>query len=193
MWITKQIVLGLCQALLMVNSGCRSGPPPSPEAGVTLQPGRYLEGFYFTPGFVPEEAAFAMEPFALEEVSGLDRHAFQEALQTGMARAFAANGLKLKPGPGACRVSGTVRRVAVQGAVLRAFLGKMSLHLEISGVITREGQTLFAFSDRLKVTSPLNPGPAAPKERELLAQQALRAFFHHLLTEMLSYRTSEPG
>lgn len=193
MWFTKQIVLGLCLALLMVCGGGCHRPLPAPAPGVTLLPGRYLEGSYRAPGFAPGEAAYELQAFTVEEIRGLDRDTFLDLLQTDLAQAFEANGLKLKSGTGVCRVSGSVRRMTMQGALLRSLLGTISVHLEVSGAITREGQTLFAFSDRVRITSPVNLGPPAPKERELLVQQALRAFFHHLLTEMLFYRASEPA
>ena len=37
------------------------------------------------------------------------------------------------------------------------------------------------------MTSPVNPGTPAPKERELLLGQAVRTFAAHLLNELLLY------
>jgi hypothetical protein len=37
------------------------------------------------------------------------------------------------------------------------------------------------------MSSPVNPGPPAPKEDELLLRQAARTFASHLLNEMLLY------
>ena len=70
--------------------------------------------------------------------------------------------------------------------------GKISAGLEVSGAITREGQTLFAFRDRVRVTSPVKPGPPAPKEGELLLRQAVQAFVNHLLTELLLHGPPVP-
>ena len=193
MWFTKQIALGLCLALLMVSGGgCRPRPLPSPVEGVTLQPGRYLEGYYFAPGFAPGQATYALEPFTVEEARGIDANTVADLLQTELAKAWSANGLKLKPGKGFCRVSGVVRQVKVQGSLFRFVMGKLSILLEVSGAITRDGETLFAFSDLIQATSPLKPGPAAPKEKELLVGQAVRSFLNHLLTELLLQSTPGP-
>jgi len=43
------------------------------------------------------------------------------------------------------------------------------------------------------VSSPVNPGPAAPKENELLLRQAARTFAVHLLNELLLYRPLAEG
>ena len=186
MWCTKQIVLGLCLALLMVGGGsCGPRPLPSPVEGVTLQPGRYLEGYYAAPGFAPDQVTYALEPFAVEKAQGIDPDSFRDLLQTELTQAWEANGLKLKGAKGVCRLSGTVLRVRVKGEHFRFLTGQISAQLEVSGAITRGDETLFAFSDRVKVSSPVNPGPPAPKERELLLRQAVRAFLNHLLTELL--------
>jgi hypothetical protein len=186
MWFTKQIALGLCLALLMVGgSSCVRRPLPAPVSGVTLQPGRYVEDYYRAPGFAADQDAYTLEPFAVEEAQGTDPDTFRDLLQTEMAQAWEANGLKLQDSKGACRVSGTVWRVRIKGEHLRFFTGRISAQLEVSGAITRGDETLFAFSDRVEVNSPVNPGPPAPKERELLLRQAMRAFLNHLLTELL--------
>jgi hypothetical protein len=160
-------------------------PLPAPVSGVTLQPGRYLEDYYRAPDFAAGQAAYILEPFAVEAAQGLEPGAFRDLLQTEMTQAWEANGLKLQSSPGACRVSGTIWRVRLKGEHLRFFTGKISLQMEVSGAITREGKTLFAFADRIEVSSPVNPGPPAPKEQELLLRQATRAFLQHLLTELL--------
>ncbi len=186
MWFTKQIALGLCLALLVVGgSSCVFRPLPAPVSGVTLQPGRYLEGYYRAPGFAADQVAYTLEPFAVEEAQGTDPDSFRDLLQTELTQAWEANGLKLKGAKGICRVSGTVLRVRVKGEHFRFLTGQISAQLEVSGTITRGDETLFAFSDRVKVNSPVNPGPPAPKERELLLRQAVRAFLNHLLTELL--------
>ena len=186
MWFTKQIALGLCLALLMVGgSSCVHRPLPAPVSGVTLQPGRYLEDYYRAPGFAADQVTYTLEPFAVEKAQGIDPDSFRDLLQTELTQAWEANGLKLKGPKGACRISGTIWRVRVKGAHFRFLTGQISAQLEVSGAITRGDETLFAFSDRVKVSSPLNPGPPAPKERELLLRQAVRAFLNHLLTELL--------
>ena len=187
MWFTKQIALRLCLALLMVGGGCVPRPLP-PVSGVTLQPGRFLEGFYLAPDFAPDRVTYDLEPFTVEQARGVDPANFQTLLQEEITRAWEANGLKVKGPQGACRVTGAVRLVSVKGTTLRFLMGRISADLEVTGVITKEGQTVFAFSDRVEVNSPVNPGPPAPKEQELLLRQAARAFVNHLLTELLFYR-----
>ncbi len=186
MWFTKRIALGLCLALLMVGgSSCVQRPLPAPVPGVTLQPGRYLEECYRAPGFEADRVVYTLEPFVVEGAQGVDPAAFRDLLQAEMARAFAANGLKLQSTPAACRVSGTVWGVRIKGEIFRFLTGKISARLEVSGAITQGDKTLFAFSDRVEVNSPVNPGPPAPKERELLLRQTVQAFLNHLLTELL--------
>lgn len=187
MWFTKQLALGLCLALLMGGGGCGPRPLP-PVSGVTLQPGRFLAGFYIAPDFVPDRVTYNLEPFIVEQARETDPGSFQALLQEELARTWEANGLKVNGSPGTCRVSGAVHAVSVKGTTLRFLLGRISAELSVSGAITKKGQTVFAFSDRVVVRSPVNPGPAAPKEQELLLRQAARAFVNHLLTELLLYR-----
>lgn len=186
MWFTKQVALRLCLALLMFSAGsCAPRPLPSPVSGITLEPGRFLEGYYRAPGFAPAKVTYALEPFVVEGARGIDPDAFRDLLQTELPQAWEANGLKLKGPKGACRVSGTVSQVRIEGTFLRFLTGKISARLEVAGAITREGRTLFAFSDRVQVNSPVNPGSPAPKEQELLLRRAVRVFVNHLLTELL--------
>lgn len=190
MWFTKQIALSLCLALLMVGGGCvpRALPPVS---GAALQPGRFLAGFYLAPDFAPAKVTYNLEPFTVEQAREVDPGNFQALLQEELARAWEANGLKAQGPQGICRLSGAVHAVRLKGVHLRFFTGKITVDLEVSGAITQEDRIVFAFSDRVHVTSPLNPGPPAPKERELLLRQAARTFVNHLLTELLLYRPSD--
>jgi hypothetical protein len=160
---------------------------------VTLQSGRFLEGFYIAPDFVPDRVTYDLEPFTVEQARGVDPGAFQALLQEEMTQAWEANGLKLKGPKGDCRVSGVVRLVKIKGTTLRFLTGRISADLEVSGVITKDGQTVFAFSDLVLARSPVNPGPPAPKEQELLLRQAARTFVNHLLTELLLYGPWVPG
>ena len=189
MGFTKQIALGFCLALLILSGpGCLLRPLPGPIAGVTLQPGRFLTGFYSAPDFAPEKVTYDLEPFTVEQAREVDPHDFQALLQTELVQTWEANGLKVKGPQGVCRLTGAVRLVSVKGTQLRFLMGRISARLEVSGAITQEGRTVFAFSDRVQVSSPVNPGPAAPKEREILLRQAARTFVNHLLTELLLYR-----
>ena len=115
MWFTKQIVLGICLALLMLGgAGCVPRSLPS-VAGVTLQPGRFLAGFYMAPDFVPERVTYDLEPFTVEVTQEVDPAKFQALLLTELTQAWEANGLKVKGPQGECRVTGTVRRVLLKG------------------------------------------------------------------------------
>ncbi len=100
--------------------------------------------------------------------------------------AWRANGLKLSP-QGDTVVNGVVQSVAVRGTALRFLRGKIDADLVVSAAITRGGDTLFACQDRISLSSPVNPGPPAPKEAELLLRLAARTFAVHLLNEMLLY------
>jgi len=122
----------------------------------------------------------------------VDPEAFQAQLQAELSRAFQANGLKIDPGSDTV-LSGTVPRLAIRGTSLRFIIGKITAELTVEGRITRGAETLFAFQDRISLTSPLNPGPPAPKEKELLLNQAARTFASHLLNELLLYWPAEEG
>ena len=184
MWFTKQIALHLSLALLVLGGGCVPRALP-PVAGVTLKPGRFLTAYYAAPGFAAGKAAYELEPFTIEEAKGVAPAAFQSLLQGVMTQAWEANGLKVKPSPGACRVAGTVGRVSIKGAGFRFITGRISAELTVSGTITQDGRIVFAFADRVDLNSPVNPGPPAPKEQEILLRQAARTFVNHLLTELL--------
>ena len=193
MGFTKQIALWLSLALLILSdASCVPRPLPGPIAGVTLQPGRFLAGFYLAPDFAPEKVTYDLEPFTVEQARGVDPHDFQALLQTELVQTWEANGLKVKGPQGVCRFTGAVHSVRLKGTQLRFLMGQISARLEVSGAITQEGRTVFAFSDRVQVSSPVNPGPAAPKEREILLRQAARTFVNHLLTELLLYGPPGP-
>jgi hypothetical protein len=192
MWFSKHVKLGLCLALLMVGGGSCVPRPLPPVSGAVLQPGRFLEGFYIAPDFAPAKAVYNLEPFTVEQAREVDPDEFRTLLNEELARAWEAGGLKVKGSPGACRVSGAVKEVRLKGTKLRFFTGKIAVDLEVAGAFAQEGRTVFAFSDRVRLSSPINPGPPAPKERELLLRQAARTFVNHLLTELLLYRASGP-
>lgn len=194
MWFTKSISLGLMALIIMGGGGCVPRALPVTPAGVTLQPGRYLTNYYRAPDFVPDRVTYALTSFTVEVARGVAPDTFQALFMTELARAFKANGLKLAPPGDACLVSGTVQSVRVRGTSLRFLFARISADLVVSGAITQGEQTLFAFQDRVHLTSPVNPGLAAPKEVELLLQQAARTFASHLLTELLLHGlTPEEG
>jgi hypothetical protein len=123
---------------------------------------------------------------------GFPADAFQSLFMQELTRAWRANGLKLS-GQGETVLAGVVQSVALRGAALRFFRGKIDADLVVSGVITRGDDTLFAFQDRLRLSSPVNPGPPAPKEDELLLRQAARTFASRLLNELLLYWAPADG
>ncbi|MFZ5453643.1 MAG: hypothetical protein ACOZF2_17435 [Thermodesulfobacteriota bacterium] len=192
MWFTKQIALRLCLTLLMFcGAGCVPRPLP-PVAGATLEPGRFLAGFYLAPDFAPEQVTYDLEPFTVEVTREVAPAPFQALLQEELTQAWEANGLKVRGPQGVCRLTGVVHQIRLKGTRLRFLTGKIKADLEVSGAITQAGRTVVAFSDRVKVDSPLNPGPPAPKERELLLRQAARTFVNHLLTEILLHGPPGP-
>jgi hypothetical protein len=122
----------------------------------------------------------------VETAQGLAADAFQTLFMEELTQAWRANGLKLAD-QGDTVVDGVVQFVAVRGAAFRFLRGKIDADLVVSAAITRGGDTVFAGQDRITMSSPVNPGPPAPKERELLMRQAARTFAIHLLNEMLLY------
>jgi len=193
MWIKRCASWGLMAALtIMLIWGCAPRMTPTLMGDVALQPGRYVTASYRAPDFAANRTAYALEPCTVPAAPGVDPEAFQAQLQAELSRSFQANGLKLDPGSDTV-LRGTVSRLAIRGTSLRFIFGKISAELSVEGRITRGAETLFAFQDRISLTSPLNPGPPAPKEKELLLNQAVRTFALHLLNELLLYWPAEEG
>jgi hypothetical protein len=187
MEIKKCTSLGLALALCLVWLwGCVPRLPPAIPPGLVLVPGRYLTAYYRAPDFKPGQATYNLTAFPVEMAQGFPADAFQTLFMQELTRAWRANGLKLS-GQGETVLAGVVQSVALRGAALRFFRGKIDADLVVSGVITRGHDTLFAFQDRLRQSSPVNHGPPAPKEDELLLRQAARTFASHLLNELLLY------
>jgi len=159
---------------------------PTLPGDITLQPGRYITSSYRAPDFDPARTAYALEPFPVEVAQRVDQEAFQTQLQEELSQALRANGLKIVPNS-ATTVSGTVQYLAVRGDAFRFLLGKITADLTVQGTINRGDEILFAFQDRFSLSSPVNPGPPAPKERELLLNQAAQTFAAHLMNELLLY------
>ena len=175
------LVLALAMVCLW---GCVTRPAPTLPAGIALQPGRYLTSSYRAPDFDPGQTAYNLEPFTVESSQGVAPEAFQSQFQEELVRAMQANGLKLDPAS-ATTMRGTVQQVEVRGAAFRFITGQITAYLTVQGVISRGDETLFAFQERLRLPSPVKPGPAAPKEQELLLNQAARTFAVHLMNELL--------
>jgi hypothetical protein len=179
--------LGLILALCLVCVwGCVHRPSPAVPPGVTLQPGRYLTAYYRAPDFAPAQAAFVLTPFSVETAQGFPPGAFQALFMQELTQAWQDNGLKLSP-EGDTNVGGVIQAVAICGRAFRFIRGKIDASLVVSASITRGDDILFACQDRISMSSPVNPGPPAPKEDELLLRQAARTFAVHLLNEMLLY------
>ena len=187
MWMRKRTFLGLVLALCLVGQGgCAPRLAPATPPGVALSPGRYLTAYYRAPDFTPAQATYVLTPFRVETAQGVAADTFQTLFTEELTQAWRANGLKLSD-QGDTVVDGVVQYVAVRGAAFRFLRGKLDADLVVSGAITRGGDTLFACQDRITMSSPVNPGPPAPKEDELLLRQAARTFAIHLLNEVLLY------
>jgi hypothetical protein len=127
----------------------------------------------------------------VKQAQGVAPEAFQTLLQQELVRAWTANGLKVaSPGEQTCLLTGTVEAVTVRGPRLRRLLGRIAAEVWVSGTIRGGEEVLFAFRDRIRVVSPINPGPAPPKETELLLMQAARMVAVHLLNELLIHGTA---
>jgi len=187
MWMRKLTSWGLVALLCLVGqAGCAPRLAPATPAGVALSPGRYLTAYYRAPDFSPAQAAYVLTPFRVETAQGVAADTFQALFMEELTLAWRANGLKLAD-QGDTVAEGVVQYVAVRGAAFRFIRGRIDADLVVSGAITRGGGVLFACQDRITLSSPVNPGPPAPKEDELLLRQAARTFASHLLNEMLLY------
>jgi len=187
-------LIALALTTLAVVSGCATGPLPAGLSGFAFQPGRYVSECYFATGFKPGEVAYALTPFTVAAASDVDAEAFLKLFQEELTRAWQAQGLKLNQGHEAVRLSGAIHQLSVRGARLRLVTGRVHAELTLSGAITQGDQVLFAFRDRVMVSSPLAPGPAAPQERLLLLRYLARETVTHLLNELLLHgETAESG
>jgi hypothetical protein len=187
MWIKKRTSLALFGTLtLMLIWGCAPRLAPAVPDGIVLQPGRYLTSVYRVPDFPAARTVYALEPFTIQAAQRVDPQSLQAQLQDELSRAFLANGLKIDPKSDTV-LRGTVQTVEIRGPSLRFITGKITAYLTLSGAISRGDETLFAFQDCISLASPVNPGPPAPRETELLLHQAVRTFALHLLNELLLY------
>jgi hypothetical protein len=185
--------LGLWLALALVSvMGCVPRPTPAVPPGLVLQPGLYLKAFHRDPAFEAARSTYIIQPFTVDQAQGVSPETFQSILEQELTQAWQANGLKLAP-RGDTVLTGSVQYVDLRGTSIRFLTGKICTNLVVSGAITRGGATSFAFQDRIQLTSPVNPGPPAPKETELLLRAAARTFAHHLLNEILLYGLPAEG
>ncbi len=189
----------LCRILLAVvilASGCAGGvkPLPGAPAGAIWQPGRYVQSSFFAPDFKPEEMSYTLTAFPVEQADRAPAAAFEKIFQAELVRAWQAQGLKLGPAEPAATLSGTVHHLSLKGARLRWLTGRVHASLTMSGALTRGGQVLFAFRDQVRLSSPLAPGPAVPREQEMLLSRLAREAAQHLLNELLLQgRTPDSG
>ncbi len=184
---------GLAAALCLVCLwGCAPRLAPATPGGVVLSAGRYLASYYRAPDFDPAKGTYVLKAFPLETVQGVAPDIFQGLFMEELAQAWRANGLKIAD-QGDTSLDGVVQYVAIRGAALRFLRGKIDADLIVSAAITQGGEVQFACQDRISVASPVNPGPPAPKEAELLLRQAARTFATHLLNEMLLYWPTAEG
>ena len=179
LWVTSVLAVlavGACGPRLML---------PAAPAGVPLQPGIYVRESYLAPGFKPDEISYTLGDFTVTETNGASPGLFLKIFQDELIRNWQAQGLKLGPGENAGTLSGVIQNLAVQGTRLRWLTGRLHASLIISGTITRGDQVLFAFQDVVEVSSPLAPGPPAPREQDLLLRQLAREAIHRLLNELM--------
>jgi hypothetical protein len=182
--------------LVLLASSCARGPKPlpSPPAGLTWQPGRYVQASYFAPDFKPDEVSYTLAVFPVEKADRAPAAAFQNTFQEELVRAWQAQGLKVGPGERAVTLSGTIHHLSLRGVRVRWLTGRVHASLTISGTVTRGEQVLFAFRDQVNLSSPLAPGPTAPREQEMLLGRLAREAVHHILNELLLQgRTPDSG
>jgi hypothetical protein len=180
-------------ALTAVGACMPRALPPQPAAVVFL-PGEYLKESYFAPDFKPADTIYSLNPFPVARASNASAEAFQKIFAEELVRAWQAQGLKIGSGKDACSLSGTIHSLAVRGTRLRWLTGRLFASLTISGTITRVDQVLFAFRDQVYLSSPLAPGVAAPREKDLLLARLAREAVNHLLNELLlQWSTTESG
>jgi hypothetical protein len=183
-------------AVLVTVAACHPRVLPAvPAAGVPLQPGRYVNESYFAPDFKPAQITYSFNAFPVTQATNAPEQAFQKIFQEELIRAWQDQGLKIASGKEAGRVSGTIHRLLVRGARFRWLTGRLYASLSISGTITRGSQVLFAFRDQVYMASPVAPGRAAPREKDLLLRHLAQEAAHRILNELLLHGppTAESG
>jgi hypothetical protein len=191
-----RLLCRILMAVVILAPGCAGGLTPlsGGPAGITMQPGRYVQASFFAPDFTPAELSYTLAAFPVEQAHRASAAEFEKILYAELVQAWQAQGLKLGPGDQAAALSGTIHHLALRGARVRWLTGRVHASLNISGAVTRGGRVVFAFRDQVKVSSPLAPGAAVPREREMLLSRLAREAVHHLLNELLLQgRTPESG
>lgn len=170
---------------MAVSAACALRTLPSAPLPVPLEAGRYVKERYVAPGFTTGNLACELGPFTYSGPPDNLGAVFLPLFTEEWQRVWQAQGLKPGPEASPCRLTGTIDHLAVRGTRLRWFAGRLHGELVLSGTLTREDQVLFAFRDRIRAFSPLAPGPAAPKEQELLLRFLAREAVTRLVNELL--------
>ncbi len=95
MWISSRYWLALCCCGLVWLSGCAPARHPAGFAGVPMEPGRYLQKYYRSPHFEPAAAVYQVEPFPVEQVTGLGPEQARVLFHEELVKAMIANGLQV--------------------------------------------------------------------------------------------------
>jgi hypothetical protein len=91
---SSRLWLALCCGLIWL-SGCAPTWHPAEIAGVSMEPGRYLQKYYRSPHFEPAAAVYQVEPFQVEQVTGLGPEQAKVVFQEELGKAMIANGLRM--------------------------------------------------------------------------------------------------
>lgn len=178
-WVT------LCCWGLILLGGCASARQPTGLSSVDLQPGRYLSQYYRSPDLAALASSYQLEPFTVEQARGLSTATAATVFNDELARALAANGLRMNPEAPQLVVSGQVTRFAVASPAWRFLSGRGQAELHVVGEIRRGQEIVFAFADDVTISPFVNPRRQPPLEPDLIARQAARRFAVNLMNELL--------
>jgi hypothetical protein len=222
MWISSRYWLALCCCVLVWLSGCASAWHPGGFAGVLIEPGRYLQKYYRNPHFEPATAVYQVEPFSVEQVTGIGPEQARVLFHEELLKAMIANGLQVsqteapagrqKPkespadllgitgtpreGQGKSTptviVSGVVAKFVVASPAWRFLSGRGHVDLVVVGEMRRGREIVFAWQDEVTVNPPVNPKHRPTLEPDLMARLAARRFTTDLLNELLLLPKKEP-
>jgi hypothetical protein len=208
MWISSRYWLALCCCVLAWLSGCAPARHPAGFAGLSMEPGRYLQKYYRNPHFEPATAVYQVEPFPVEQVSGIGPEQARVLFHEELLKAMIANGLQVsqteapagrqKPKEGQGKsiptviVSGVVAKFVVASPAWRFLSGRGHVDLVVVGEMRRGREIVFAWQDEVTVNPPVNPQHRPTLEPDLMARLAVRRFTTDLLNELLLLPKKEP-
>jgi hypothetical protein len=181
----------LALMVLILVTACAPGVQPAGSPGPPLKPGLYVSESYRAPGINPGNLTCFLEPFAGAAAHGPEE-TFSRLFQEELLRAWQTQGLNLGPSESPCRLSGVIHQLTIRGSRLRRFTGRLHARLVLAGALQQDDRVLFAFRDEVQASSPVAPGPAAPREQELLLRFLAREAANRLLNELLLGRESPP-